>query len=446
MTAFIERPRWTCALGGALAAVGALPRTIPIMHSGPGCAANFTWTQNGASGLQVAGYCGGLSIPGTNLQESEVVFGGHERLQEQIRHTIRLMDGELYFVLTGCVPEVIGDDVENVVSEYAEMGSPVNFASTAGFNGKSYYGYEQVLKALFRKIVRRGVPRQEHTVNVWGVPPMMDVFWKGNLAGVRELLSLLGLSANIFFGPESTLDELRNAAGSRLNIVLSDLYGVEAAELFKEIHGIDYVTTPLPFGATASERFLQTVAHAVGIPDETVAAIIDREGRHHYEYIEPFVDVYNDMEAQRYSIVIGDVNYAFAIADFLAEDMGWLPELVVVTDELPDDRQAQLLERRVARGAGPLTRILFETDGAKIAEAVDERWRPEAWKKYHNGNLPAFVVGSSLDRELAATIGAGHLSVSFPVSNRVVLDRGYTGYRGGLRLMEDIVSSFIVAR
>jgi nitrogenase molybdenum-iron protein beta chain len=60
--------------------------------------------------------------------------------------------------------------------------------------------------------------------------------------------------------------------------------------------------------------------------------------------------------------------------------------------------------------------------------------------------LPAFVAGSSLDRVLAASLGAGHISLSFPVSNRAVVNRGYTGYDGGLRLFEDILSSVIAGR
>ncbi|MCC8190874.1 MAG: hypothetical protein LIP77_09630 [Planctomycetes bacterium] len=448
LTSVTERPRWTCALGGALAAAGALPRTIPILHSGPGCAANFTWTQNGAAGLQVAGHCAGLSVPGSNLQESEVVFGGHDRLHEQIRHTLDIMDGDLYLVLTGCVPEIIGDDVDSVVNEYANDGANILAASTAGFKGCSYFGYEQVLKALFRGVVRRGTARREDLVNVWGVPPLMDVFWRGNLAGVQGLLAKLGLRANVFFGPDASLEEIRDAAAARLNIVLSDVYGVEAAELFRDLHGVDYITTPLPLGAAASDRFLRTVGDALGLPEERVESIVDREGRRHYRYLEPLLDVYNDMEAQRFALVVGDANYAFAAADFLADDLGWLPELVAVTDDLPEEKRQRLLANRSARGLPALKNVLFESSGAAIAEAVslDEAWRPELWKKYHNSRLPAFVVGSSLERGLAASLGAGHLSLSFPVSNRAVISRGYTGYDGGLRLTEDVISAFIGAR
>ncbi|MDR2391728.1 MAG: hypothetical protein LBE84_08640, partial [Planctomycetota bacterium] len=362
----IERPRWTCALGGALAAAGALPRTVPIMHSGPGCAANFTWTQNGADGLQSGGACAGLSFPGTNLQESEVVFGGQDRLREEIRNAVEIMDGDLYFVLTGCVPEVIGDDVERVTGEFAGDGVRILSASTAGFKGDSYFGYEQVLEALFRRVVKKPAKSagRRKTVNVWGVPPMMDVFWRGNLAGVRDLLSLLGYGTNAFFGPGARLGDIENAASASLNIVLSDRYGVGPAEVFREIHGVEYVSIPLPFGAAASDRFLRTAGKALKVPAKKVEAIVEAEGRRQYESLEPLIDVYNDMEAQRYAIVVGDANYAWAVTDFLAEDMGWLPELVVVTDDLDEEARSEQIRRREKRGLWRPERVLFETDTA----------------------------------------------------------------------------------
>jgi nitrogenase molybdenum-iron protein beta chain len=66
--------------------------------------------------------------------------------------------------------------------------------------------------------------------------------------------------------------------------------------------------------------------------------------------------------------------------------------------------------------------------------------------KYTDTIAPAFVIGSSLERATALKIGAPQLSVSFPVSNRVVLDRGYTGFSGGLTLAEDLLSAAVAAR
>jgi nitrogenase molybdenum-iron protein beta chain len=59
---------------------------------------------------------------------------------------------------------------------------------------------------------------------------------------------------------------------------------------------------------------------------------------------------------------------------------------------------------------------------------------------------PAFVLGSTLDRNLAAALNAGLLTVSYPVTNRVITDQGYAGFRGGLRLATDLLSVILSPR
>ncbi|MDR0878569.1 MAG: hypothetical protein LBN21_10990, partial [Treponema sp.] len=68
---YIERPRYFCSFGGALGTLEALPDTIPIMHAPGGCAASVAWGQSGGSAYEVGGYCGGLSVPSSNVTDRE---------------------------------------------------------------------------------------------------------------------------------------------------------------------------------------------------------------------------------------------------------------------------------------------------------------------------------------------------------------------------------------
>ncbi|MDR1657942.1 MAG: hypothetical protein LBT47_10390 [Deltaproteobacteria bacterium] len=448
MTSFpyIERPRWTCALGGALAAAGNLPQTVPILHAGPGCAGNFAWTNNGAAGLAVTGQCLSLSVPSTNLQENEVVFGGLDRLSEEIVHTLEIMEGRLFIILTGCLPEVIGDDVESLVRDFKAKKVPLIHASVPGFLGDSYLGYEELLKTLFREVVKPSAAKDPALVNVWGVPPTLDPFWRGNILGLDELLKLLGLRANFFFGPQATLPGIKNSSKAALNIVVSGLYGRQAAEVFQNIHSTPYVLAPLPFGAGASERFLRLVGRALKIPSRKLSSIIDSAGTAHYTYLEPIVDVYNDMEAQRHALVVGDANYGLALTDFLAEDLGWVPELTVITNDVSSDQQNQLLDFRRQTGGTIPEKLIFEHRASQIKKMAEEIWPASGQKKYYNSRRPIFVAASSLERTLAADLGAAHLSLSYPVANRAILKRGYTGYSGGLSLTEDVVGACVAGR
>lgn len=446
MSNFIERPRYFCSLGGAMSTITALPRTIPILHAASGCAGSIAWAQNGGSALQVGGYCGGLAVPSSNVQEREVVFGGYDRLREQIENTLDVIDGDLYFVITGCVTEVIGDDIRAVVSEFKGEGVDILAAETGGFRGNSYYGYDIVMQALVKDFVTKGRSKVKGKVNVFGIVPYMDVFWRGNLEGIRLLLEKLGLTVNTFFTSEDSLEEIKNSSEAELNIVVSDIYGVETAQSFEEIHKTPYIVTALPIGPSASDDFLRKIGDMLSIDKQLVEKVIQHENDVYYSYVEPLVECYNDLDMQRYAAVVGDVNYARAVTKFLADDLGWIPEFVVFTDQLKDEQKEGL--ERVFDGleSGLKPRIIFDTDTSQVIKYINEKYPKIGTKKYFKTFTPGFIVGSSLDREAALSLGVPHLSISFPVANRAILDRSYTGYRGGLRLTEDILSAAIAAR
>ncbi|GIM30138.1 oxidoreductase nitrogenase component 1 [Clostridium polyendosporum] len=446
MSSFIERPRYLCSLGGALSTVTALPDTIPILHAASGCAGNITWTQNGGSGLQVGGYCGGLSVPSSNVQEREVVFGGDSRLREQVENTLEIMDGKLYIVVTGCVTEVIGDDVRAVVSEFKDEGFNIISAETGGFKGNSYYGYDLVLQALIKDFLVKNTPKVKHRVNIFGIVPYMDVFWRGNLEGIRQLLEKFGLEVNTFFTVHDNLENIKDAGSAELNIIVSDVYGVEAAETFKEVHGTPYITTQLPIGPSATNKFLRVIANALSISEEVIEKFINKENKIYYRYLEPLTEIYNDLDLQRYAIIIGDANYSPAITKFLFDDLGWIPKLVVITDQLDEEEKEKLINipKNLEIPLNP--KVVFETDTSEVLKHFNTIYLSNENKKYKNTFSPGFVIGSSLDRGFAQQVGAAHLSISFPVSNRAVIDRGYTGYSGGLRLIEDLLSSIISGR
>ena len=446
MPNFIERPRYSCALGGALATVTALPDAIPIMHATSGCGGNFTWAQSGGGGLQVGGLCGGLSVPSSNVQEPEIVFGGTDRLAEQIRTTLEVMEGRLFVVLTSCVTDMIGDDVRRTVEELTTPELPVIAAETAGFKGNSYYGYDAVLQSLFRGFVEKTSKKVRKKVNLWGIVPSVDVFWRGNIEAIRSLLSKLGLDVNTFFAGDNSLDRIRTAASAELNIVVSDAYGVNAARVFEEEHGTPFIALPLPIGPTGTDGFLREVGQALSIKKHLVEKLIGEENDSFYRYLDPLTDPYNDFDMQRYAVVVGDCNYAYGITRFLSDDLGWIPELAVCTDQPGSNEAETLAERFTHLDSGLRPTFVFETDTSEIIGHLTKRWPGSNGQRYYNAFSPAFVVGSSLDRELAASLGAAHLSVSFPVTNRVVLDRGYAGYQGGLHLLEDLLGAIVATR
>lgn len=447
MSTIIDRPRYLCSLGGAISTLSALPGVISIVHAAAGCGSNLANAHNGAAGYAGSGYCSGLALPSTNVYENEIIFGGEERLKEQIEKTLEVVDGELYFVLTGCMVEMIGDDVRSVASHFKTRGDPVYAINTGGFKGNSFRGYDLVLQALFRDYVEKHEEKDEKLVNLWGVVPVQDVFWKGNLKVLKGLVSKLGYRVNTFFGEGETLSDLKDSSRAVLNIVVSDTFGIEAAKVFEEVHNVPYISVPFPIGDYGTGFFMNEVGRALGIDGTFTDIVIKAEKKRYYGYIERLADIYSDIDLQRYAVVVGDSNYAQALARYLSDDIGWLPELVIITDDnLSAADRALILTRFENYASGIKPKVIFNTHTSGVLKEVNYHCTPGNGERYYNSFSPAFILGSSFERDAADRISAGHLSVTYPVCNRVVLDRAYAGYDGALRLTEDIFGVLVASR
>lgn len=446
MSKFVDRPRYGCALGGALATLRAIPRAIPIIHASAGCGGNLYNSMNAGAGYLGGGYCGGSALPSTNVVERDVVFGGEERLREQIGSTLEIIDGDLFVVVTGCMVDMIGDDVHSVVSEFKHSDKPVLGVSTPSFRGNAFTGYELVMKTIIRNYVRKQDARDALTVNVLGIVPAQDVFWKGNLREIKRLLEGLGLTVNTFFGEGETLENIRDSAKAGLNIVVSDIFGIDSAAEFEEVHGVPYITTPFPIGAIAGERFLREVAAALSLDVLKAELLIGAEKKVYYDYLERISDIYNDIDLQRYAIVVGDSNYAPALTRFVSDELGWLPELAVVTDFVDEKQKETVGSRFKNLDSGLEVAVRFDTDASSVKKHLSTIWPRNRNDRYYDSFGPAVVLGSAFERDIASEFGYPIIPVTYPLTNRCVMGRAYAGFTGGLSLVEDIISYLVAGR
>jgi nitrogenase molybdenum-iron protein beta chain len=428
----IAEPRHSCALA-AQQTVAAIARAVPIVHAGPGCSAivhNYLCEGNGFQG---AGARGGAMIVGTNTGEREVVFGGEKKLRSTLDGALQVMDADLFVVLTGCTSELVGDDTENVVAEYRRRGVPIAFASTGGFKGTNLQGHETVVNAILDQLVEPVGERDPRLVNVLAGVPFQDPFWRGDLEAVRELLLALGLTPNILFGPRSGgLAAWKRLPSAGLTLVLSSWTGVSTAQALEEQFGVPWLHQPeLPVGALGTGDFLRRLGAALDLDPALVEAVIaDREVDydHQFERVAEFLTE-NRCDLPARFVTVGTSYYGRGLTRLLREEFGFLPALHIVTDDPPDAFRPAITEAF----AGPLgAPTVFATDGAAIRAELERVW---------NEHGPALVLGSAWDRAIVRDRGGLHLSVSTPVADRMVIDAGYLGYRGGWRLLEDLITA-----
>jgi nitrogenase molybdenum-iron protein beta chain len=419
-------------------------RTIPIVHAGAGCAYNYYIGGNAGAGYWGGGYCGAVSTPSTNVAEKEIIFGGEGRLEEQIRTTAELIDGDLYIVISGCQVEMIGDDIR-MVADNAE-GLPVLAVQTPSFKGNSQQGYDLLLEKLVRKFIARTGAKREKAVNVFGVIPGNDPFYKGNLKEIKRVLALIGVDANTFIGEGENLDSFRSAGSAELNIVLSDVYAPLSAEAFKEVHGIPYIREQFPIGFFQTERFLRNVGKALAIDEALIGKAVKAEEEIYFDYFERIADIYNDIELQRYGVVAADSNYAPAISNFISDELGWVPHLAMVTDPVTEENKAALDRRFKNYASGLEPKVYYDTNASALRHYLTGSWERNRNHVYYEPFSPAVIFGSVYERDYAEELGLPLLSISFPVTNRVVFNKAYAGFNGGLALAEDSFGLLVAAR
>jgi nitrogenase molybdenum-iron protein beta chain len=401
---------------------------------------------NAGAGYLGGGYCGGTAWSSSNVGETEIVFGGVERLKEQIKTTLEVVDGDLYVVLSGCMVELIGDDLEAAVADLAGefKGPKILAVSTPGFADRR--GYDLVMSELFRSFCLKGLEKKAEVINFLGLVPGQDVFYKGNLAELKRMAATIGLKANTFFGDFEDLGVLERASEASLNVVLSDYHGQLAAQTFSEVHGTPYLTLPLPVGAIQSREFLKNLGQAVGLSREVPKRAADLEEDRYYDYLERAADIVNDVDLQRYLIVVADSLYAPAATRFFADELGWIPVLTVVTDDLDDQTRKTVSGRFEGFESQLKPLVKFESSAIKTRAHLNQAWPRVGSQRHQDPLSPAVVVGSVFERELAEGFSYPLLSLSYPVTDQVIFQQARAGYEGGLSLASAALSLVVAGR
>ena len=426
----MEAPRYSCALAGAYSTTIGIYGAVPILHSGLGCGIGQLFGQFYAGGQNAGGPQGGTSTPCSGLVEEHVIFGGEDKLRRLIKSSIELMQGDLYAVLSGCVPSLTGDDIESVVKEFRN-DTPIIYVKTAGFLGNSYDGYELFFEALIDQLLAK-LPVKKGLVNVFGIVPYQHIWWKGDVRIIKETLQKLGLEANVIFTESDGFKNLINIPAAELNIVLSPWNGHKTASKLQEKFGTPFITLPgVPVGPKQTTNLLRAVGKALKLPDSLVEGVIEKEEQNAYRFFEYLGDVMILGLPHPYFSVVGDSGTAIGITKFLAEEVGYVPDKVVIVDNPPDESRGEIV-RALADDLESIVKpeVVFEADSHLIRQKLKE------------GNA-LVLLAASLENPIASELGAAiHLTVSFPSYDRLILDRNYAGYRGGLALMEDIVSKY----
>lgn len=439
MSTIIEQPRFACALGSQQTVL-AISGAFPIVHAGPGCASRIYRFMSDACGNQGEVYNAGGHIASTNTTETEVVFGGEKKLRETVEGALKIFDGELYVILSGCTTGIIGDDIEAVAASFRDEGYPVVAAETSGFKGNTYVGHELVLKSIIKNFVGDVRPNvKKGLVNVFSVVPNQDPFWRGDLQEIKRILTGLGLEVQILFGNESAgLSEWKNIPNAEFNLLLSPWVGKDTVELLKEKYGTPYLHYPiLPVGGKATSSFLREVARFAKLDPEVTEKFIQKEEKHFYNFFLGLADfgTFSREKLPSELYTVGDAEYTLGVVDFLVNELGLTHKKTFITD----DAQSESVRKMIVENAekfipGIKDSLFLEADGGKISGKLYESI---------GNSKDAVIFGSTWEELVADHTGNHSVFLSMPLSRDLILEKTFTGYIGGLRLIEEFYAGML---
>ncbi len=423
MAEYIEFNRNGCLLQGAVSVLKSINGVVPIVHSTAGCAAQEKYISNTANGYAADNY----TIACTSVIEKQVIFGGTSRLREQIKNTVKVLEGELYVVVSGCATEIVGDDIGAMTKEAAEQGYPVINISTPGFKGHSFDAYTKVTKGIVEglsKIHETKASTDTDLINVFGIAPNLDPYWEGNLEELSLLLEAAGFKTNPLFGFRSSVDNWKQIRNAGLNVVFTE-WGLEIARYLEEKYGTPYIyIAEANLGIEGVEEILEKLASVYSDKRESIDGLKQQQQEKYLYYLSKLAPYYYNHHIQKEVALVGPSYVTYPVARFLENNFGQIVSSIIITNKV-----AELEVEWITKQFKSNVDVIYSEDGKRINEKIREI-------------SPEIILGSHLEANVAKELDIPILYISLPTEESVILNKSLFGVNGSLAFLEAYSNAF----
>ena len=223
-----------CVFCGSRVVLYPIADAVHLVHGPVGCAV-YTWDIRGA--LSSGPELHRLSFS-TDLQETDIIFGGEKKLYDSLIELIDRHKPEASFVYSTCIVGIIGDDLAAVCKKVEqEKGIPVIPVQSEGFKGNKREGYKAACQALDRLV---------GTGSTEGINPLsVNILGDFNLAGeiwiIREYFKKMGVQVVANITGDGRIRDIRRAHGAALNLVQCSGSTMYLASMMKEKFGTPFL-------------------------------------------------------------------------------------------------------------------------------------------------------------------------------------------------------------
>lgn len=143
-----------------------------------------------------------VNIASSSLSEATVVYGGEKNLLKAIRTVEENYKPEVIAVISGCLSETIGDDINRIVRIYkADGDSWIIPVSTPGFKGSHVDGYDMAVTSILGSITENPSHQMERINLINGIMSPADT------SELKSILESMGTEFLMITDTSESLDE-----------------------------------------------------------------------------------------------------------------------------------------------------------------------------------------------------------------------------------------------
>lgn len=429
-------PIFTCQPAGAQFVSIGIKDCIGLVHGGQGCVmfVRLIFSQHFKESFELAS---------SSVHEEGAVFGALNRVEQGVDVLLmRYPHVKIIPIISTCSTEVIGDDIDGVVTKLNEgllrekyAGREVHLIPihTPSFVGSMISGYDVAVREFMKYFAKKGEPSGKINLFTGWLNP-------GDVTALKHLLKAMDVDATVLFEIENfdaplmpsgysfahgntTIEDMEGTANAIGTIALNRYEGGKAASYLESEFGVPAIIGPTPIGIRNTDTFLANLKKMTGkpIPESLV--------RERGIAIDALTDVTHMFLAEKRVAIYGNPDLAIALAEFCL-DLEMKPMLVLLGDDNPaykSDPRVKALQESVDYDMEIVTNADF--------------WELENRIKNEGLELD-LILGHSKGRFVSIDYKIPMVRVGFPTYDRAGMYRHpVVGYEGAIWLAEQMANA-----
>lgn len=261
-------------LGGVVAFKG-VEHAMILVHGSQGCSTYMRLTN-------VEHYHEPVDVASSSLNEKQTIYGGEKNLKKALDNVIRVYKPEVIGVVTTCLTETMGEDLNRIISSYraekGEIEADIIPVSTPSYDKTHTEGFWTATREIIAHYARKDIAFHKK-INV--IVPHIST---ADIKAIKLILDTWGVDYTLLPDYSMTLDrpfagkymkipdggtsaaEIAGMGGAAATIQFGTTCeeSVSPGHYLEENFGVPLVNLPLPIGIGNTDLFMKALADITG--------------------------------------------------------------------------------------------------------------------------------------------------------------------------------------